>query len=170
VSEVNTSSDEVREWDDLARAASGRGESPESLGDIRRLLSFELAGAPYAVPVERVREIVRMGPVTPIPRTPEDVRGVISLRGEMIELIDLGRRLGLGSIEPSRRARIIVIKTGDGEVVGLLVDTVREVLRVSAEEIQPATGSATGAVNDLCKFQDEFVSMIELDRLLTVDA
>jgi purine-binding chemotaxis protein CheW len=140
------------------------------LGDIRRLLSFELAGAPYAVPVERVREIVRMGPVTPIPRTPEDVRGVISLRGEMIELIDLGRRLGLGPTEPSRRARIIVIKTGDGEVVGLLVDTVREVLRVSAEEIQPATGSATGAVNDLCKFQDEFVSMIELDRLLTVDA
>jgi purine-binding chemotaxis protein CheW len=170
VSEVSTSSDEVREWDDLARAASDRGESPESSGDIRRLLSFELAGAPYAVPVERVREIVRMGPVTPIPRTPEDVRGVISLRGEMIELIDLGRRLGLGSIEPSRRARIIVIKTGDGEVVGLLVDTVREVLRVSAEEIQPATGSATGAVNDLCKFQDEFVSMIELDRLLTVDA
>ncbi len=170
MSEVSTSSDEVREWDDLARAASDRGESPESLGDIRRLLSFELAGASYAVPVERVREIVRMGPVTPIPRTPEDVRGVISLRGEMIELIDLGRRLGLGSIEPSRRARIIVIKTGDGEVVGLLVDTVRAVLRVSAEEIQPATGSATRAVNDLCKFQDEFVSMIELDRLLTVDA
>jgi len=170
VSEVSTSSDEVREWDDLARAASNRGESPESFDDVRRLLSFELAGAPYAVPVERVREIVRMGPVTPIPRTPEDVRGVISLRGEMIELIDLGRRLGLGSIEPSRRARIIVVKTGDGEVVGLLVDTVREVLRVSAEEIQPATGSVSGAVNDLCKFQDEFVSMIELDRLLTVDA
>jgi hypothetical protein len=43
-------------------------------------------------------------------------------------------------------------------------------MRVSAEEIQPATGSATGAVNDLCKFRDEFVSMIELDRLLTLDA
>ncbi len=170
MSEVRPSSDEVREWDDLARSASDRGDSAESFDEIHQLLCFELAGAPYAVPVERVREIVRMGPVTPIPRTPEDVRGVISLRGEMIELIDLGRRLGLGSIEPSRRARIIVIKTGDGEVVGLLVDTVRAVLRVSAEEIQPATGSVTGAVNDLCKFQDEFVSMIELDRLLTVDA
>jgi purine-binding chemotaxis protein CheW len=167
---VSTSSEEVREWDDLARAASDRGESPESSDDIRQLLSFELAGAPYAVPVEQVREIVRMRPVTPVPRTPEEVRGVISLRGEMIELIDLCRRLGLGSIEPSRRTRIIVIKTGDGDVVGLLVDAVREVMRVSAEEIQPATGSATGAVNDLCKFRDEFVSMIELDRLLTLDA
>ena len=170
MSDVSTPSDEAREWDDLARAASACGESLESLDDIFRLLSFELAGAPYAVPVERVREIVRMRPVTPIPRTPADVRGVISLRGEMIELIDLGHRLGLGPIEPTRRTRIIVIKTGDGEVVGLLVDTVKEVLRVSAEEIQSATGSVTGAVNDLCKFQDEFVSMIELDRLLTVDA
>jgi purine-binding chemotaxis protein CheW len=169
VSEVNTSTDEVRDWDALARAAADRGSSPESLDEVRQLLSFELAGAPYAVPVERVREIVRMRPVTPVPRMPDEVRGVISLRGEMIELIDLRRRLSLGSIEPSRRTRIIVIKTNDDEVVGLLVDAVREVLRVSDEAIQPATGSDTGAVNDLCKFHDEFVSMIELDRVLTLD-
>ncbi len=170
MSEVSTSSDEVREWDALARAASDRGDSPESLDEIHQLLCFELAGAPYAVPVERVREIVRMRPVTPVPRTPEDVRGVISLRGEMIELIDVRRRLGLGSIESSRRTRIIVTKTSDDEVVGLLVDAVREVLRVSSEAVQPATGSDTGAVNDLCAFRDKFVSMIELDRLLTLDA
>ena len=170
MSEVSTSSDEVREWDDLARAASDRGDSAESFDGIHQLLCFELAGAPYAIPVERVREIVRMRPVTPVPRVPEVVRGVISLRGEIIELVDLRRRLGLEPIEPSRRTRIIVIKTDDGEVVGLLVDAVREVLRVSDEAIQPATGSDTGAVNDLCTLGDEFVSMIELDRLLTLDA
>ncbi len=169
MSEVSTSGDEAREWDDLARAAADRGDSSESLDEIHQLLSFEIAGAPYAVPVDRVREIVRMRPVTPVPRTPEEVRGVISLRGEMIELIDLGRRLGLGSIEPSRKTRIIVIKAGDDEVVGLLVDAVREVLRISSEAIQTATGSDTGAVNDLCKFGDEFVSMIELDKVLILD-
>jgi purine-binding chemotaxis protein CheW len=169
VSEASTSSDEVREWDDLARAAADRGDSAESLDEIHQLLSFEIAGAPYAVPVERVREIVRMRPVTPVPRSSEEVRGVVSLRGEMIELIDLGRRLGLGSIESSRQTRIIVVKTGDDEVVGLLVDAVREVLRISNEAIQPATGSDTGAVNDLCKFRDEFVSMIELDKVLSLD-
>ena len=169
MSEVSTSSDEMREWDDLARAAADRGDSSESLDEIHQLLSFEIAGAPYAVPVERVREIVRMRPVTPVPRTPEEVQGVISLRGEMIELIDLGRRLGLGSIESSRQARIIVVKTGDDEVVGLLVNAVKEVMRISNDAIQPATGSDTGAVNDLCKFRDEFVSMIELDRVLTLD-
>jgi purine-binding chemotaxis protein CheW len=169
VSEVTTPSEEARDWDALARAAADRSGSSESLDEVRQLLSFELAGAPYAVPVERVREIVRMRPVTPVPRMPDEVRGVISLRGEMIELIDLRRRLSLGSVEPSRRTRIIVIKTSDDEVVGLLVDGVREVLRVSDEAIQPATGSDTGAVNDLCKFNDEFVSMIELDRVLTID-
>jgi len=169
VSEVSTSSDETRQWDDLARAAADHGDSSESLDEIHQLLSFEIAGAPYAVPVERVREIVRMRPVTPVPRTPEEVRGVISLRGEMIELIDLGRRLGLGSIESSRRTRIIVVKTADDEVVGLLVDAVKEVMRVSNDAIQPATGSDTGVVNELCKFRDEFVSMIELDRVLTLD-
>ena len=169
MSEVSTSSDEAQQWDDLARAAADRGESSESLDEIHQLLSFEIAGAPYAVPVDRVREIVRMRPVTPVPRTPEEVRGVVSLRGEIIELIDLGRRLGLGSIESSRRTRIIVVKTGDDEVVGLLVDAVKEVMRISNDAIQPATGSDTGVVSDLCKFQDEFVSMIELDRVLTLD-
>ncbi len=169
MSEVSAPGEEARDWDALARAAADRGDASESLEEVRQLLSFELAGAPYAVPVERVREIVRMRPVTPVPRTPDEVRGVISLRGEMIELIDLRRRLSLGSIEPSRRTRIIVIKTSDDEVVGLLVDAVREVLRVSEAAIQPATGSDTGAVNDLCKFHDEFVSMIELDRVLSLD-
>jgi len=169
VSEVSAPSEGSRDWDALARAAANRGDSPESLDEVRQLLSFELAGAPYALPVERVREIVRMRPVTPVPRTPDEVRGVISLRGEMIELIDLRRRLSLGSIEPSRRTRIIVIKTNDDEVVGLLVDAVREVLRVSSEMIQPASGSDTGAVNDLCKSHDEFVSIIELDRVLSLD-
>jgi purine-binding chemotaxis protein CheW len=170
VSEVSTSSDEVREWDDLARAASDRANLPESVDEIHQLLSFDLAGTPYAIPVERVREIVRMRPVTPVPRTSEDVRGVISLRGEMIELIDVRCRLGLGPSELSRRTRIIMAKTGDNQVVGLLVDAVREVLRVTDEEIQPATGSDTGAVNDICTFQNEFVSIIELDRLLALDA
>jgi purine-binding chemotaxis protein CheW len=169
VSEVSAPSDEMRDWDDLARSAAGLGGSSESLDEVRQLLSFEIAGAPYAVPVDRVREIVRMRPVTPVPRTPEEVRGVISLRGEMIELIDLGCRLGLGAIETSRKTRIIVVKAGDDDVVGLLVDSVREVLRITDDAIQPATGSDTGAVNDLCKYRDEFVSMIELDRVLTLD-
>jgi purine-binding chemotaxis protein CheW len=166
MSETTTSAAEAREWDSLARSAARQGAPDDSVEEIRQLLSFELAGSPYAIPVERVREIVRMRPVTPVPRLPEDVRGVISLRGEMIELIDLRIRLGLGRVEASRRTRIIVVKTGDDEVVGVLVDAIKEVLRVSSESIRPAEGSDTGAVEDLCSVGDQFISLIELDRVL----
>ena len=169
MSELSTPEIEAQEWDEIARAAAIRRDASELDDDVHQLLSFEIAGTPYAVPVERVREIVRMRPVTAMPRSPSEVRGVISLRGEMIQLIDLGLRLGLGRIEPSRRTRIVVIKSGEDEVVGLLVDAVREVLRISDDTIQPAAGSDKGAVNDLCRFRDEFVSLLELDRVLTLD-
>ena len=131
---------------------------------------LSLDGSAYAVPVERVREIVRMRSVTPVPRFPADVRGVISLRGEIIELIDMRRRLGLTPIEPNRRNRIIVAYTSSGEVAAMLVDSVREVMRVPSSAIRPTAGSESGAVESLCACGDQFVSMIELDRVLTVDA
>ena len=81
-------------WADLAAQASRQGEesAPEEL---RQLLAFEVAGAPYALPVECVREIVRLRSITPVPRTPAEVRGVISLRGEIVQVVDLRRRLGV---------------------------------------------------------------------------
>jgi purine-binding chemotaxis protein CheW len=111
-----------------------------------------------------------MRPVTPVPRISECVRGVVSLRGEIIEVIDMRRRLGLDPIEPTRRSRIIVVRSSSGDVAAILVDAVREVLRVTEDAIQPATGSESGVVESLCARGDEFVSLIELDRLLAIDA
>lgn len=162
---------EPAQWDALARAAgrAGLGETESSAEEIQ-LLSFELDGAPYAVPVERVREIVRMRAITPIPRVSEDVRGVISLRGEVIEVVDLRRRLGLAPISPTRTTRIIVARDGDGCAAAILVDTVREVLRVAADQIRPTTTSESGAIESLCAVGENFVSMVELDRVLSIDA
>jgi purine-binding chemotaxis protein CheW len=166
MSERAASPEPARAWDSLARSAANAREAGDVAEDIQQLLTFELAGAPYAIRVEHVREIVRMRPVTPVPRLPEDVRGVISLRGEMIELIDLRCRLGLGRIEPTRRTRIIVVQAGDNDVAGVLVDAVREVLRVADDAMRPAAGSETGAVDELCAHGQEFISLIELERVL----
>ena len=160
---------ETSEWDELARAAADRADGAKVSDDIQQLLIFDIDGTPYAVRVERVREIVRMRPVTPVPRISECVRGVISLRGEIIEVVDMRRRLGLDSIEPTRRTRIIVARTSSGEVAAILVDAVREVLRVTQDAILPATGSGSGVVENLCARGDEFVSLIELDRVLAID-
>ncbi len=103
MSEVDLSAEETPEWEALARNAASAGTEGDRADEICQLLAFELDGAPYAVPVERVREIVRMRPVTKVPRFPEDVQGVISLRGEIIQVVDLRRRLGVEAAESTRQ-------------------------------------------------------------------
>ena len=161
---------ENRGWENLARDAARVAAAGEAFDDVLQLLSFELDGAPYAVPVDRVREIVRMRSITPVPRVPEEVRGVISLRGEIIQVIDMRRRLGLPPVEATRHTRLIVARDSEGRVAAMLVDAVREVLRVGADAIRVTDGSDSGVVDGLCEFGGRFVSMIELDRVLELDA
>ena len=157
-------------WDDLARAAGNVVPEGEHQEDLRQLLTFEVDSTPYAVPVERVREIVRIRPITPVPRMPAEVRGVISLRGEIVEVVDLRRRLNLEPTDPVRSTRIIVVHGEDGKVAGILVDAVCEVSRVSEDAIRPVSGAETGTVESLCVRGEEFISLIDLDRILQINA
>ncbi len=157
------------EWEELARAASGDADSEQPSEAERQLLSFRLDGAAYALPVERTREIVRVRPATPIPRVPEEVLGAISLRGEIVQVLDLRRRLGLPSAAPSRASRIVVVFWESG-LAGLLVDSVTEVLRVPERDLRPPGPGEAAAVEALCTSGDGgFVSVIDLERVLQVD-
>jgi purine-binding chemotaxis protein CheW len=157
-------------WDQLARDASNRPDAAEGREVLRELLAFELDGAPYAIPVEHVREIVRIRPITPVPRVPEEVRGVISLRGEIVQVIDVRRRLRLAPADPTRSSRIVVVRDDEGRVAGILVDAVTEVLRISEDAICPASAGEPGAVESLCKRGDQFVSMVDLEHVLSIHA
>ena len=103
-------------------------------------------------------------------RLATDILGVISLRGEVVQVLDLRMRLGVECPEPSRISRIIVLHGDDEKVTGVLVDAVQEVLRVSESAIRPATSAEGDCVSELCVRGDEFVSMIELDKVLDIDA
>jgi purine-binding chemotaxis protein CheW len=157
-------------WDELARVAARGEEAAAESESLRQLLTFTVDGTPYAVPVEAVREIVRMRPITPIPRTSSHVRGVISLRGEIIQVVDLRLRLGLPAAEITRSSRIVVTHADDERVAGILVDAVNEVLRVTEDAILPPAAGDAGTVDSLCARGDEFVSLIDLERALDVDA
>ncbi len=159
-------------WDDVARDAARRSGdvAPAEAARLRQLLCFTVAGSPYAIPVESVREIVRMRPLTPIPRVTRTVRGVISLRGEILQVVDLRLRLGLPAVEHGRATRIVVVHADDGRVAGVLVDAVREVLRVADDAIEAApAGEASGLVQALCARGEEFVSLLDLERVLELD-
>jgi len=141
-----------------------------------KALTFTLQGQPYGVPIEPVREIIGLGDVTPVPRMPAFLRGVMNLRGSVVPVIDLAQRLGLGSAADSERSCILLVDCpGDDEpvLVGVLVDAVQEVLRVGDDAIAPAPGFGTAVAAPFIQgiVQHEGCSMVvlALQRVLALD-
>ncbi len=117
----------------------GAGEPlPEDAEQELEMLAFQLGSEEYAVPVELVREVLTPREVTPVPNTPDYILGVCSLRGAVLPVIDLHRRLGLPPAEGDERSRIIVVSPGQEDRVGLFVDRVRGVVRFPASAVRPA--------------------------------
>lgn len=168
-SRVAASQEPEQEWERLGRSAATTETEDQEPDLLRELLSFELADAPYAIPVERVREIIRLREVTPMPRVPACVTGVVALRGEVVQVVDMRMRLGLEMRPPTRRSRIIVLHGDDDRVTGIAVDAVQEVLRVKEGEIDIRTAQTSGIVSELCNRGDDFVSIVDLDQLLALD-
>ena len=134
------------------------------------LACFEVAGRVYALDVGQVREIVRCQEVTPLPRAPELIEGVIDLRGMLLPVIDLGRALGGAAVARSGRARIVVVEA-DGLMLGLCVDAALEVLSLepSALEDPPALAVQAGydTVRAVVRRQgDRPVLVLALDHIL----
>ena len=105
-----------------------------------QLCTFRVAGEDFAIDIMRVKEIIPPVPLTPVPGAPAHVAGVFRLHGDVIPVVDLCRRLGLPRAEPSRRAKYIVVRVA-GRLLGLMVDEVREVLRLDRDELRPAPAS-----------------------------
>ncbi|MDP9152483.1 MAG: chemotaxis protein CheW [Myxococcota bacterium] len=100
-------------------------------------LAFRLAGEMYAVQIAHVAEILRLPPITDVPRAPRNVLGVLSVRGKLVTVIDLRRRFRLPESPHDGRTRILLADVGTGEQIGLLVDDVQQVWRLANEEIEP---------------------------------
>jgi len=156
------------DWRELARraSASGDAEAQSSAESVVELLACEVAGECYAIPIERVREIVRPRVLTPVPRAPAHLLGVVSLRGEVLQVIDLRRRLGLASGEAGSSSRFVVLRNEDEGIAAVLVDGVRRVLRIDASAIRPSPSADARAVVRICTHEGEFVSILDLEVVL----
>lgn len=130
---------------DLVKAG-GRGLQRRALahaGPVREFLALALGGEQYGVELTAIREILSPPPVTFVPRAPSSVLGVCSVRGLLVTVIDLRRRLGLGQAASTRRTRILLTTGPSDEVFGVLVDEVRQVVRLSESELE-LSGSVLG--------------------------
>lgn len=137
---------------------------------VHQLASFKLAGEEYGIDIAVVQEIVRMSTVTRVPRAPEFIEGVINLRGKIVPVLDLRKRFGMPAVEPTKATRIIIIEVA-GKTVGLIVDAVREVLRLSSDAIDPTPEMVTSEVDaaffkGVGKLEDRLIILLDLNRLL----
>jgi len=139
-------------------------------------LTFLLGGEMFAIPILNIKEIIEYGHMTTVPMMPAFVRGVINLRGSVVPVIDLAVRFGRGASDLTRRTCIVIIEidSGDGcQDVGVVVDTVNEVLEIPAGEIEqaPSFGARIRAdfISGMGKIDGKFVVIIAVDHVLAID-
>ena len=143
----------------------------ESTGSMQ-LVSFRLAKEEYGVEITKVREIILMGDITRIPQTPDFIKGLINLRSMVIPVIDLRVRFGLEVVERTDESRIMVLNV-DGKTLGIIVDAVDEVLRVSHEQIAPPPPAVAGLGREylagLVKRGEKLLILLDINRILGHD-
>jgi purine-binding chemotaxis protein CheW len=138
-----------------------------------KYLTFSLGQEEYGVPVLRVREIVKVLDITPVPQMPGFVRGVINLRGKVIPILDLRARFGFAQRDHDDRTCIIVvdrIRAGAAQMFGMVVDAVSEVRSVKATDMEgpPSFGThvALDFVGGLAKSKERVAILLDLDSVL----
>lgn len=112
-------------------------------GHCMQLVSFRLADEEYGVEITKVQEIVFLGEITPVPQMPPYVKGLLKLRNKAFPVVDLRLRFGLPSQPPTDETRIVVVNAA-GRTVGVLVDSVSEVLRISREQLSSLAPAMAG--------------------------
>jgi len=135
-----------------------------------QVVSFKLGAEEYGVDIDQVQEINRMVAVTHVPRAPQFMEGVINLRGQLIPIIDLRTRFGMPRAEHTKNTRIVVTEIGTKRV-GMVVDSVSEVLRVPAAQIEDApemlTGVDTEYIHGVGKVEDRLIILLDLARIIS---
>jgi purine-binding chemotaxis protein CheW len=150
--------------------ANNSAQKTTSDDPVLQWVTFRLAGETYGINVMQVQEVLRYTEIAPVPGAPGYVLGIINLRGNVVTVIDTRNRFGLESGEMTDNTRIVIIET-EGHVIGILVDSVAEVvyLRQSEVENAPNVGNDESAkfIQGVCHKNDELLILIELNKLLT---
>jgi purine-binding chemotaxis protein CheW len=138
--------------------------------EVRQYVLFRLRSEEYGLPIASVQSIIRYEQPTPVPRAPAGVEGVLNLRGQVIPVIDLGRRLFGDPIEPTPLSRIVVAESGLG-AVGLAVDAANEVASIPVSEIRPAPQGAldvemADAFEGVANLGDHLVILLDPNKAL----
>ena len=143
-----------------------------------KYLTFSLDRETYGLPVLRVREIIRLTDITPVPQMPPHIRGVINLRGKIIPVVDLRVRFGFAASQASERTCIVVVQVAGGlggqMQLGLIVDDVQEVTQIAGSDIEqpPEFGAQvnTDAILGIAKLKGRVAVLLDINKALASES
>ena len=138
--------------------------------ELLQLVTFKLGAEEFALDILVVQEINRRAEITMVPKTPEFVEGVINLRGKIVPVLDLRKRFGLSRREFTGQSRIIVVNVAH-RALGLIVDSVSEVLRIPAHAVEPPPPLVAGVdaayIKGVGKFEDRLLILLDLEKVFS---
>lgn len=144
----------------------------EQKQDELQLVAFCLQGEEFAVDIQKVREVLKLTQITPLPQSLDFIEGVINLRGEVIPVVDLRKRFRIAGSNQSVDARIIIVEIEES-LVGLIVDSVTEVLHLSGAAVDPPprrlAGTRTEFISGVGKLGDRLIIILDIDRILSTE-
>lgn len=138
--------------------------------EYREIVVFSIADETYGVDIHQVREIIRIPEITRVPRTPDFVEGVVNLRGSVIPVLDLRKRFGFEPKTYDKDQRIVVLEMED-QTVGMIVDSVSEVLRIDLSAIDSPSPYVVSVdsqyISGIAKIEENLVILLDVNRVLS---
>ena len=139
-----------------------------------QLVGFVIGQELFGVDILMVQEIIRETPITPIPNSPDFIEGVINLRGNIIPVIDLRRRLNLREVSAPEGQIWIMILNVNGRITGFIVDSVTQVLKVPSNSIKPppdivVSGLQSQYITGVCRIDKRLLILLDFNRILLVE-
>lgn len=150
-----------------SETAAHSEDAPDQGGETRQFVTFFVSDKEFGVDIQSVREIKGWQPTTALPNTPDYVIGALNLRGQIITVYDLGRRIGLGQSDIGKGHVVVVVEIGDRSL-GLLADSVSDIITLEARAIRPVPvvgGDKEQLLSGLIPRDERMVSILELDAI-----
>ncbi len=163
----------------MSQASSVNGKKDQAAQEVelRQYLTFHLGSELFALPIEHIREIIEYSNITAIPLMPEFLRGVINLRGAVVPVIDLSSRFGRTQTEIGRRTCVIMLEVDNPEVdlqlLGVLVDSVSEVMSIDRNQIEPrpsfGANLRTDFIDGILRVDGRIVVILDVRQVVSLD-
>lgn len=153
----------------IRNESTAQHDASTGSGDLLQLVSFHVGDEEFGLDILRVQEIIRIQPLTRVPNLPDYIDGVINLRGKVIPVIGLRKRLGLDKQNSDKRTRIVVVDV-HGQVLGFVVDSVSEVLRIHTDTVEPTPKLGKvdrDYISGVGKLDSRLLLLLDLEELMS---